>query len=151
MLADLLIDAAATKLATSLVNSSRGNLVAEVNALGYNLSLSEGNSVACSGAPGVSNTMASNLWVVDELFNSAQAGLSNCQWQQLQQRVGSSVSAQKRADAIARLVCARCCVCRDLPRTRRLTSHAASAVTLLALTSTDVVLCLPLPVRRATT
>ena len=66
MLADLLIDAAATKLATSLVNSSRGNLVAEVNALGYNLSLSEGNSVACSGAPGVSNTMASNLWVVDE-------------------------------------------------------------------------------------
>ena len=76
-LADLLLDSASTKLAASLVNSSHGNIIQKVNALGYNLSLSEGNSVACSGAPGVSNTFGSNLWVVDEMYNSAQAGLSN--------------------------------------------------------------------------
>ena len=75
-LADLLLDSASTKLAASLVNSSHGNLIHAVNQLGYNLSLSEGNSVACSGAPGVSNTFGSNLWVVDELYNSALAGLS---------------------------------------------------------------------------
>ena len=76
-LADLLLDSASTKLAASLVNSSHGNVIHTINQLGYNLSLSEGNSVACSGAPGVSNTFGSNLWVVDELYNSAQAGLSN--------------------------------------------------------------------------
>ena len=76
-LADLLLDSASTKLAASLVNSTHGNVIHAVNQLGYNLSLSEGNSVACSGAPGVSNTFGSNLWVIDELYNSAQAGLSN--------------------------------------------------------------------------
>ena len=75
-LADLLTEDAASKLSLSLLNSSVGNLIEQVNALGYNLSQSEGNSVACSGAPNVSNTFGADLWVVDELFYSASAGLS---------------------------------------------------------------------------
>jgi hypothetical protein len=36
----------------------------------------EGNSVACGGAYNVSDTMASALWAVDELFNVAAVNIT---------------------------------------------------------------------------
>lgn len=38
--------------------------------------VSELNSIACGGAPGLSDTMASALWAIDTLFHLARAGIS---------------------------------------------------------------------------
>ena len=74
-LSDLLRDRDATALAASLVNSSAGNLITTLRKQGHPLLLGEGNSVACSGTGNVSNVFGANLWILDQLYHSAAAGL----------------------------------------------------------------------------
>ena len=64
------------------LSSSRGlaatvkGYVRTAKAHGDRFRVDELNSVACSGEPGVSNTFASALWVVDTLFAMAREGVS---------------------------------------------------------------------------
>jgi Glycosyl hydrolase family 79 C-terminal beta domain len=63
------------------LRSSRGLLNGAVNEIDYahrhgaTFRLDELNSVACKGQPGVSNTFASALWVLDTLFSVARSGV----------------------------------------------------------------------------
>jgi hypothetical protein len=50
--------------------------VSQAAPIGSVLRLAEGNSVACGGAAGVSDTFASAVWALDWLFSLAQAGFS---------------------------------------------------------------------------
>ncbi|KIJ51887.1 glycoside hydrolase family 79 protein [Sphaerobolus stellatus SS14] len=60
----------------------RGNLsifsvdVVEVKDRGLKYILGETNSIACHGAPGVSNTAGASLWVIDYTFQAAVQGIS---------------------------------------------------------------------------
>jgi hypothetical protein len=65
----LLAPASATGPATSLAAA-----IAVAHARGIPLRADELNSVSCGGAPGVSDTFASALWVLDALFNMARVG-----------------------------------------------------------------------------
>ncbi len=49
--------------------------VSYAHAKGIQFRLDEMNSASCSGRPGVSNTFAAALWVLDTFFNLAQAGV----------------------------------------------------------------------------
>jgi Glycosyl hydrolase family 79 C-terminal beta domain len=49
--------------------------VAPVHAAGLPFRIGEMNSASCSGKPGVSDTFASALWVLDTLFNLANVGV----------------------------------------------------------------------------
>jgi hypothetical protein len=49
--------------------------VVHAHRVGATVRVAEMNSVTCNGRPGVSNTMASALWVMDALFTVAAAGV----------------------------------------------------------------------------
>lgn len=66
----LLAPAAASGPATSLAQA-----VAVAHDRGIPLRADELNSVSCGGARGVSDTLASALWVLDTLFNMARVGV----------------------------------------------------------------------------
>jgi hypothetical protein len=63
------------------LRSSRGLLdgatkqISYAHSHGATFRLDELNSVACKGQPGVSNTFASSLWVLDTLFSLARSGV----------------------------------------------------------------------------
>ena len=69
-IANLLAPVASSGPATSLQSA-----VDAAHAHGMPLRADELNSVACGGAPGVSDTFASALWVLDTLFNMDQVGV----------------------------------------------------------------------------
>jgi hypothetical protein len=58
----------------SLLNGAAGE-IALAHAHGATFRVDELNSVACKGEPGVSNTFASALWMVDTLFAMARSGV----------------------------------------------------------------------------
>jgi len=66
----LLSDSSSSGLAQGLAP-----FVAVAHARGLQLRLDELNSASCKGRPGVSDTFASALWVVDTLFNLASVGV----------------------------------------------------------------------------
>ncbi|WP_249009525.1 glycosyl hydrolase family 79 C-terminal domain-containing protein [Conexibacter sp. DBS9H8] len=68
--ANLLSPAATTGLAAPLAAPA-----AALRAEGVNLRVDELNSASCEGAPGVSNTFASALWVLETLDDLAAAGV----------------------------------------------------------------------------
>lgn len=61
--------------ATVGLASGIARYVALAHARGIRLRVDELNSVSCGGAPGVSNTFASALWVLDESFQMARVGV----------------------------------------------------------------------------
>jgi hypothetical protein len=67
-LSDLLTDKG-----TSNVESTYAPLISATNALGLGLRMAEFNSIACGGAPGVSDTFAQALWSIDVLFRFAES------------------------------------------------------------------------------
>ena len=69
-ISNLLAPAAATGPATSLAAA-----IGLAHAHGIPLRVDELNSVACGGARGVSDTLASALWVLDTLLNLARVGV----------------------------------------------------------------------------
>lgn len=69
-IANLLAPVASSGPATSLQSA-----VAVAHAHGVPLRADELNSVACGGMPGVSDTFASSLWVLDTLFNMDAVGV----------------------------------------------------------------------------
>lgn len=69
-IANLLADRSSAGLAQSVAG-----YVSQAHAHGALFRLDELNSAACRGAPGVSNTFASALWVLDTLFNLAEVGV----------------------------------------------------------------------------
>ena len=69
-ISNLLAPAAATGPATSLAAAIR-----VAHAHGIPLRVDELNSVSCGGARGVSDTLASALWVLDTLLNLARVGV----------------------------------------------------------------------------
>jgi hypothetical protein len=69
-ISNLLARSAATDPATSLAAAVRA-----AHAHGLPLRTDELNSVSCGGARGVSDTLASALWVLDALFNMARTGV----------------------------------------------------------------------------
>jgi hypothetical protein len=69
-IAELLAPAASAGLAASVIPVARA-----AHANGDSIRVDEVNSVACGGAPGVSNTFASALWIVDALFQMARIGI----------------------------------------------------------------------------
>ena len=69
-IAQLMAPAASTGLADSVIPIARA-----AHANGDSIRVDEMNSVACGGAPGVSNTFASALWFVDTLFGMARVGI----------------------------------------------------------------------------
>jgi Glycosyl hydrolase family 79 C-terminal beta domain len=58
----------------SLLNGA-GGVIALAHAHGATFRVDELNSVACKGQPGVSDTFASALWMVDTLFAMARSGV----------------------------------------------------------------------------
>jgi len=66
----LLSDSSSSALAQTVAP-----FVAVAHARGLPFRLDELNSASCKGAPGVSDTFASALWVVDTLFNLASVGV----------------------------------------------------------------------------
>jgi hypothetical protein len=68
-LSDLLTDKG-----TSNVENTYAPLISATNALGLGLRMAEFNSIACGGAPGVSDTFAQALWSIDVLFRFAESG-----------------------------------------------------------------------------
>jgi hypothetical protein len=70
-IAQLLAPAASAGLAHSMIPFARA-----ARANGDSIRVDEMNSVACGGAPGVSDTFASALWVVDALFEMARVGVA---------------------------------------------------------------------------
>jgi hypothetical protein len=54
---------------------SVSGFVTTAHAAGLPLRVDELNSASCGGTPGVSNTFASSLWVLDTLFNMASVGV----------------------------------------------------------------------------
>jgi hypothetical protein len=69
-IAELLAPAASVGLAGTVVPAARA-----AHANGDSIRVDEMNSVACGGAPGVSNAFASALWIVDALFAMARVGV----------------------------------------------------------------------------
>jgi hypothetical protein len=69
-IAQLLAPAASVGLADTVVPAARA-----AHANGDSIRVDEMNSVACGGAPGVSNAFASALWIVDALFAMARVGV----------------------------------------------------------------------------
>lgn len=69
-IAQLLAPAASAGLAASVIPFARA-----ARANGDSIRVDELNSVACGGAPGVSNAFASALWIVDALFSMARVGV----------------------------------------------------------------------------
>ena len=69
-ISNLLAPAAATGPATSLATA-----IGVAHARGIPLRVDELNSVSCGGARGVSDTLASALWVLDTLLNLARVGV----------------------------------------------------------------------------
>ncbi|MGZ4186351.1 MAG: glycosyl hydrolase family 79 C-terminal domain-containing protein [Solirubrobacteraceae bacterium] len=69
-IAQLLAPAASAGLADSVIPFARA-----ARANGDSIRVDEMNSVACGGAPGVSNTFASALWSIDALFQMARVGI----------------------------------------------------------------------------
>ena len=67
---NLLSDAAAAGMAAQVAP-----FVAVAHADGLPFRLDELNSASCKGAPGVSDTFSSALWVLDTLFNLASVGV----------------------------------------------------------------------------
>ena len=68
-LSDLLTDKG-----TSNIETTYAPLISATNALGLGLRMAEFNSIACGGAPGVSDTFAQALWSLDVLFRFAESG-----------------------------------------------------------------------------
>jgi hypothetical protein len=60
---------------TSFYQQFIARISPEINALGKELIWSEGNALSCGGKPGVSNSFAASLWVLDNLFESAVRGV----------------------------------------------------------------------------
>jgi hypothetical protein len=60
---------------TSGIAQTVAPYVTYAHAAGVPFRLDELNSASCKGAPGVSNTFASSLWVLDTLFNLASVGV----------------------------------------------------------------------------
>jgi hypothetical protein len=58
----------------TLLNRTAG-LIALAHAHGTTFRVDELNSVACKGQPGVSDTFASSLWMLDTLFSMARSGV----------------------------------------------------------------------------
>jgi hypothetical protein len=52
-----------------------GGTIADAHRHGASVRIDELNSVACSGTPGVSDTFASSLWMLDTLFAMVRAGV----------------------------------------------------------------------------
>jgi hypothetical protein len=69
-IAELLAPTASVGLADSVIPIARA-----ARAHGDSVRVDEINSVACGGAPGVSNTFASALWFLDTLFGMARVGV----------------------------------------------------------------------------
>jgi Glycosyl hydrolase family 79 C-terminal beta domain len=69
-IAELLAPTASLGLADSVVPIARA-----AHANGDSIRVDELNSVACGGAPGVSDRFASALWIVDALFEMARIGI----------------------------------------------------------------------------
>jgi hypothetical protein len=69
-IAELLAPAASVGLADTVVPAARA-----AHANGDSIRVDEMNSVACGGAPGVSNVFGSALWIVDALFAMARVGV----------------------------------------------------------------------------
>ena len=63
-----------TDRGTSGVENTYAPLITQTNALGLGLRMAEFNSIACGGAPGVSDTFAQALWSIDVLFRLAESG-----------------------------------------------------------------------------
>jgi hypothetical protein len=61
--------------ATSGLAAGLKNLIHMAHAHHVAFRLDETNSVSCGGEPGVSNTFASSLWALDEMFQLAKAGV----------------------------------------------------------------------------
>ena len=70
--AQLLTDAASQTEANALTALQ---LPANIAALGFPLIMGEGNSASCGGFPGVSNVFVSALWLIDDAYNLAAAGV----------------------------------------------------------------------------
>lgn len=60
---------------TSGLASGLSGMVRAAHAHGVPFQLDETNSVSCGGEPGVSNTFASSLWSLDEMFQLVSAGV----------------------------------------------------------------------------
>lgn len=69
-IANLLSDSASSGLAQSIAP-----FVTTAHGAGVPFRLDELNSASCAGKPGVSNSFASALWVLDTLFNLASVGV----------------------------------------------------------------------------
>ena len=69
VISDLLTDHS-----TVNVESTYAPLIAATNAIGLPLRMAEFNSIACGGAPGVSDTFAQALWAIDVLSRFAESG-----------------------------------------------------------------------------
>ena len=67
---NLLDDASSRGLAASVAP-----YISAVHAAGLPFRVDELNSASCGGSPGVSNTFASSLWILDTLFNMAAVGV----------------------------------------------------------------------------
>ncbi|HWE34850.1 MAG TPA: glycosyl hydrolase family 79 C-terminal domain-containing protein [Solirubrobacteraceae bacterium] len=69
-ISELLSRGSTSGLASGLVS-----MVRAAHAHGVPFQLDETNSVSCGGEPGVSNTFASSLWSLDEMFQLVNAGV----------------------------------------------------------------------------
>jgi Glycosyl hydrolase family 79 C-terminal beta domain len=69
------IDSLLSDSSSSGLAQAMAPFVAAAHARGLPFRLDELNSASCKGAPGVSDTFASALWVVDTLFNLASIGV----------------------------------------------------------------------------
>jgi hypothetical protein len=69
-IAELLAPTSSDGLADSVIPAAHA-----AHATGDAIRVDELNSVACGGAPGVSNAFASALWIVDALFEMARIGI----------------------------------------------------------------------------